>query len=324
MIFQICVLRIDRISMALTLSLAFVFALVNSNLTAQEIGYDEDLMEAFGDQLPQLIKPNAPVKLAYKPSGKQLKYQLKVDMKMDMMGMVIPRDDEFVVGMTIEEGNSDGELIVKSDLLDMISEMKTQGGTIRIDTRNPKTERIDAPFRPLEKIWRAMLDAESEFEITSDGIVDGFQPPEKIRKAIEDEDGNYGISPLDMSANFLTGILSLPDKALDVGDEWDVQVVISPMGTKATENKATFLGLGIVDDKNYAVFQISFQSSVEDSEGIITDAENATKSVVLFDIESGRIFKQFSFAEADMVLRIGENEMQQTTVGNTVISLLNE
>ena len=294
-----------------------------SPLLSQQLEYDKKFAKAFGDKLPKLTAPSKPVVLTYKANDdSQIKYQLLVESEMDTMGMITPRNDEYIVGMTINK--ADKNLEMKTVVLEMVSEMNTRGGGIRIDTRNPATEKADTPFIPLKKIWTALINAEAQFELSPEGVVPKFEPPKVLSDTIGSQGGAYGINARDISAPLLSGCLQLPNKSVTVGDSWEMQVVISPLGTSDAAQTGTFLGMGKINNQEYAVFQVEFESSLEDGEGIVSEAEIESSSIVLFDVEAGNMFQQFIISDNDMVMKIGENELQQSATGSSIVKRMDE
>ena len=137
----------NRLLMAFAL-LATVFSFLADSVDAQKITIDRKLRRAF-PEIPKPVDPGKPTSLRYKVKpGDQHTYRLRMDMEMDTMGMVIPKIDEFVIQYEFTSSANNG-ITFTSQIQEMLSEMRTRGGNLRIDTAHPETEEADPPFKAL-------------------------------------------------------------------------------------------------------------------------------------------------------------------------------
>lgn len=310
----------DPRSLFLLAILLFCFAVP---AIGQQVTLDRELSRAFPD-LPKLKDPGKPVQLVYKPEkGDQWLYRLKVNTDIDIMGMEMPKYDEVLVRLKINSADENG-FEFTSSIAEMIAEMNTRGGSIRVDSVNPEKERADAPFRPLLKMWQKVREATLTCRSTTQGNVENFEVPQGVKDAVDDQNGAFGVSPTDLAANFVIGIVTLPEQPVSVGDQWEMETVVVPLAVESSTQTATFVGVGMVDGVEVAGFQVEFHAESEEKRGMVSDIQMSTTSLILFDLEAGNVRSSYIVAEGEMVIHTGANELLQTSKGISTLERITE
>ena len=136
----------------------------------QTLKIDSELKDAFSD-LPTPADPGEPVLLRYKfEDGDQITWKMRIESERDVMGMGMPKVDQYTV--VSKYRRTDGGFQVVSKMKDLLSEMRTRGGSLIIDTQNPDREMADPPFAPFVKIWKVVRESELNCDFTNLGVVD--------------------------------------------------------------------------------------------------------------------------------------------------------
>ena len=287
------------------------------DLAAQTQKVNQRITRAWPD-LPTPEAPAEPVKLEYKfQDGETITWQFRSEAEMDVMGMIMPKLDQFVVDSRYE--TSDAGFRVTSRIKDMISEIRTRGGSLIIDTTNPERERADAPFKPHVKIWSVVRQNSMTCDFTRQGIVGEMPIPDEVQQMVNREGKGYGLQAETFIASLLIGIVQLPDEPVSPGDQWKMAVVIAPFPTDEESQTGMFLGTAEVEGRQMALIQVEYSGSTDDGKGMVSELETETVALVLFDIEAGSVFRSYSVAEMEMVLNLGDSEVVQVTSGKSTI-----
>ena len=173
------------------------------------------------------------------------------------------------------------------------------------------------------KIWKTVRETKFSFNVSEYGVIGNFKVPEKIAQTVKEHGSGYGISADDLLGSLIVAVVQLPAKPVVVGDEWEMNVIIAPMESTDNSQKGTFLGTAVVDEKTVAVLQIEFHSRMEKGSAMISEFESSSKTIVLFDIAGGSIWRLYTIAEGEMVLNLRGNEVFQTTIGKSTVTRLN-
>ena len=303
----------------LSIFLLCTFAFCNTATAQQD--FDSDLREAF-DDLPAITDPGKAIQLTIKAKADDvLKYRMESSSKIDMMGLIIPRSDNYLVEYKINSNDKYG-FEFTSQITEMVAKMETRNGNFSVDSVNPENERTDPPFIPLLKLWKELQASELTCKCSKQGEILDFQVPERIVEAVADNP--FGFSANDLMSFFVIGLVQVPEDAVSVGDEWDLQHVAVPFGAEDFKQTGKLLGVVDVDGVQMAAIEIVYEVEMENEEGQITEVEMLTKTALLFDIEAGNVWKMSQVVESEMVMQIGENEVAQVSTGTTVITRVDD
>jgi len=310
-------------NLAVMLLACFFLSIGTTRLCGQtEAKIDPDLQEAFPD-LPTRIDPVA-ASLQYRPvKGQQWTYRVVTDTDIDTMGMVMPKKDRQLINIEIGEVDDTGFKFTSS-MAEMFSEMRTRGGSIVVDSVNPDNEMADPAFQPLMKLWKVVRKSTLTGKVALNGEITDYKIPKEVRDAIDSEGKPYGISASDLMGGFVVGLSSLPQGTVSVGQTWEMQTVFVPMQIPNVTQTAIYLGVVEVDGAELAMIQSEFKAEVEDGDGMMSDADITAKSIILFDIKAGNIWKAYTVTEGEMVLNMGGNEIIQVTTGTGISTRVDE
>ena len=185
----------------LSIFLLCTFAFCNTATAQQD--FDSDLREAF-DDLPAITDPGKAIQLTIKAKADDvLKYRMESSSKIDMMGLIIPRSDNYLVEYKINSNDKYG-FEFTSQITEMVAKMETRNGNFSVDSVNPENERTDPPFIPLLKLWKELQASELTCKCSKQGEILDFQVPERIVEAVADNP--FGFSANDLMSFFVIGL----------------------------------------------------------------------------------------------------------------------
>ncbi len=298
--------------------LSLIFALgLPGGADAQIAKVSSSLRSAFPD-LPQARDPGHSVALSYQlQNGEQRTWQLRIESELDVMGMVMPKLDEFVVESVYEK--SETGYRVTAQLKDMISEIRTRSGSLVIDTQHPERQMADPPFAPFVKIWQVIRDHKVSYRFSEDGVVSDIEIPEAIQQVVKEEGRAFGLTADDMVASLLAGVMQMPSKPVAVGESWEMQVPVPPMKATQCSQTGTLLGVASVEGREMALIGVEFRASQPEKSPMLSELDSTSQGVILFDIEAGEWFRGYTLVESEIVMQVGENELLQTSTSKSTV-----
>ncbi len=266
--------------------------------------------------------------------GDTVKYLMvqKTTQGVKIMGQELKTDLVQTVDLhwTIKSVSGDGVAELTQTIDRVQTKVEGPGNTFEFDSKSDKTP--EGPIASiLTPLLKALVNAEFAFKMDGKGELSEIKVPQKLLDSLKNAGpaaggGGGGMFSEEGLKNMISqSSLTLPEKALDVGDGWkqESRMTMPMIGTMVMDKNYTFQGPA---PEKAGLVKIDLNTKVNlepaaDSNVTVKITTQEGKGEFLFDKEVGRVVKSSLDDEMRMTLSIQGQNLEQSTKTVTTMEL---
>ncbi|MBT4692016.1 MAG: hypothetical protein HOB73_01580 [Planctomycetaceae bacterium] len=232
------------------------------------------------------------------------------------------------ISQYIDSVNTEGMAAITQKITRL--KLSAAGGPLGIKLAFDSTA-ADSQDNPLSDVLQPIVGAEFGLSLSRQGEISDFKAPADLLLTLAKQPGSRAFGQMFSEAGFRNmvsqGALKFPEKALNVGDQWKDQVVLTAgeFGETTVAIEYTYQGIVELNDKMLDKIGMKMTTSIKpakDATGSqLKITEQSSEGLVYFDNAVGRLDHSTLKQTMTTEVIIGQNSIVQTVTTNVTTSM---
>ena len=228
----------------------------------------------------------------------------------------------------IDSVNADGLASITQKITHL--KLSVAGGPLGVKLAFDSTA-ADSQDNPLSDVLQPIVGVELGFSLSQQGEISNFKAPADLLATLAKQPGSSAFGQMFSEAGFRNmvsqGSLKFPEKALNVGDQWKDQVVLTAgeFGETTVSIEYTYQGIVNLNDKMLDKIGMKMTTSIKpakDATGSqLKITEQSSEGLVYFDNAMGRLDHSTLKQAMTTEVIIGQNSIVQTVTTHVTTSM---
>ncbi|MBT4013387.1 MAG: hypothetical protein HN617_09640 [Planctomycetaceae bacterium] len=232
------------------------------------------------------------------------------------------------ISQYIDSVNTDGLAAITQKITSL--KLSVAGGPLGVKLTYDSTV-ADSQDNPLSDVLQPIVGAEFGLSLSRQGEISNFKAPADLLATLAKQPGSRAFGQQFSEAGFRNmvsqGSLKFPEKALNVGDQWKDQVVLTAgeFGETTVTIEYTYQGIFELNGKMLDKIGMKMTTSIKPAKGAtgsqLKITEQSSAGFVYFDNAVGRLDHSTLKQTMTTEVIIGQNSIVQTVTTNVTTSM---
>jgi len=265
-------------------------------------------------------------------AGKENRMSVNTTTKIAMkyMGQDVETTMQMDSGISqyIDSVNTDGMAAITQKITSL--KLSVAGGPLGVKLTYDSTV-ADSQDNPLSVVLQPIVGAEFGLSVSRQGEISNFKAPADLLATLAKQPGSRAFGQMFSEAGFRNmvsqGSLKFPEMALNVGDQWKDQVVLTAgeFGETTVTIEYTYQGIVEFNDKLLDKIGMKMMTSIKAAKtptgSQLKITEQSSEGFVYFDNAVGRLDHSTLKQTMTTEVIIGQNSIVQTVTTNVTTSM---